>query len=253
MNRPRIVVDIGNSTVKLGVIADLAAGAFPSWVRLLEFKTPSFEGESLRGHLAPEPRAWRVVSVNGPAEERLSEWLRQTRPADDYRRLCCQDLPIEIDVEFPDRVGMDRLAAAVAANRLRHKDRPAVVVDAGTAITVDAVSTSGVFLGGVILPGFRMATRSLAADTDLLPLVDATFAAPPAVIGRSTAAAIRSGIFWGGVGAIRQLVGAMTRELGATPQLFLTGGDAALLSSHVDDQASFVPELVLAGIAWAAA
>jgi type III pantothenate kinase len=70
-------------------------------------------------------------------------------------------------------------------------------------------------------------------------------------MGRSTVGAIRSGMFWGGVGAIRQLVTRFTEDLGDDPQLLVTGRDAQLLAGFVSREARFVPELVLAGIAWA--
>ena len=97
-------------------------------------------------------------------------------------------------------------------------------------MTVDVVSSDGVFRGGAILPGLRMMTRALAADTDLLPLVNVAFADdPPPVLGKSTEGAIRSGAFWGAVGAIRQVISRLPLELGHNAQLFVTGGDARIL------------------------
>jgi type III pantothenate kinase len=122
-------------------------------------------------------------------------------------------------------------------------------VDAGTAITVDLVSADGAFEGGVILPGFRLTAKALAEGTDLLPHVDHDpAAAPPPVVGKSTAAAIRSGLFWGQVGAVRELTHRIAGELACSPQLFVAGGDAERLAGFLP-QARVVPELVLAGIA----
>ena len=90
---------------------------------------------------------------------------------------------------------------------MRPPGRPAVVIDVGTAITVDLVSAEGAFLGGAILPGIAMSARALHEFTDLLPLVDMSeLAAPPPALGDSTEAAMRSGLFWGAVGAVRQLI-----------------------------------------------
>jgi type III pantothenate kinase len=89
----------------------------------------------------------------------------------------------------------------------------------------------------------------LAEGTDLLPQVDYDPAAdPPPVVGKTTVAAIRSGLFWGQVGAVRELVRRMSDELGAVPQVFVAGGDAERLAAFLP-QAQVVPELVLAGIA----
>lgn len=253
MNLPLVAVDIGNTMVKLGIAEPPPRQGPPRFSRLAEFLTAEFEGDVLSQFLPPAPHAWRVASVHRAAERKLAAWVAAARAGDDYHLLARRDLPLAVDVESPDRVGMDRLAAAVAANHLRDAAHPAIVIDAGTAITVDAVSAAGAFLGGIILPGFRMTARALAADTDLLPLADAAFqAAPPSVIGKSTVAAIRSGIFWGGVGALRELVARIRGELDGEPQLFVTGGDAELLMGFVHPHARFFPELVLAGIVWAA-
>ena len=252
MSLPLVAVDIGNTMVKFGVVEPSVVRGIPGFARIVEFRTAEFDSDFLSDLLPAEPHAWRVASVHRPAERRLAAWVAGSRPGDDYRLLGHQDLPIVMDVEFPDRVGMDRLVAAVAANHLRDAKHPAIVVDAGTAITVDAVNASGAFLGGVILPGFRMTAHAMAHDTDLLPVADATFPdAPPSVIGKSTVAAIRSGIFWGGVGAVRELVTRIGNELDGEPQLFVTGGDAELLIRFVHRDARFFPELALAGIVWA--
>lgn len=253
MSAPLIAVDIGNTTVKLGLFHRSDAREVPNFGQLIEFRTSAFRAGELGKRLPGEPHVWRVASVHRPSEQKLAAWVRSSRPEDDYHLLTYQDLPIEVRIDAPDRVGMDRLAAAVAANHLRRKGAPAIVVDAGTAITVDAVDADGAFLGGTILPGFRMTAKALATDTDLLPFADATFQGmPPDVIGNSTVAAIRSGIFWGATGAIRELVTRIGESLGGQPQVFVTGGDAEMLTHFMPGEAVFVPELVLAGIAWAA-
>ena len=105
------------------------------------------------------------------------------------------------------------------------KNHAAVVVDVGTAITVDLVSDEGVFLGGAILPGIAMAARALHTFTDLLPWIDMSelLAAPPA-LGTTTHDALRSGLFWGAVGAIRQLIVELAARYDDRCDVFLTGG-----------------------------
>jgi type III pantothenate kinase len=106
-------------------------------------------------------------------------------------------------------------------------------------------------MGGAILPGVAMQARSLSQETDLLPLVDPGWKDdPPAPIGDSTIAAIRSGLYWGAVGAIRELLSQMsqTRGGGLSPQLFLTGGDAPLLAPQFGPEAIAREHLVLEGI-----
>ncbi|MDA1054963.1 MAG: type III pantothenate kinase [Planctomycetota bacterium] len=242
---PLIAVGIGNTTIKLGV-TDVVTG---QWQLLHEWDTAEFELGDVAGDLPNESCRWRVASVHRAAEQTLRQWQQASRSRDDYLALSYKDLPLEINVEFPERVGMDRLIAAVAANQRRETNCPAIIVDAGTAITVDLVDADGVFQGGVILPGFRLSARALADGTDLLPNVDATFPAEaPRVIGKSTTEAIRSGLFWGGVGAIRELVSRTVAELQTSPQIFVTGGDAERLTGYLANDAQFVSDLVLRGI-----
>lgn len=240
-----IAVGIGNTTIKLGV----TGVATDQWRLLHEWETAALDVSEVADKLPEASCRWRVASVHRAAQQKLHEWQQAFRPQDDYLALTYKDLPLEINVEAPERVGMDRLVAAIAANERRERMRPAIIVDAGTAITVDLVDAEGVFQGGVILPGFRLSARALADGTDLLPNVDATFRGePPEVIGKSTTAAIRSGLFWGGVGAIRELVARAASDLDTSPQIFVTGGDAERLTGYLAADAQFVPDLVLRGI-----
>ena len=243
-----LAVDIGNQQIKLGLFLGDSGNPLPSPAEIWRIPTgePSFE--SLASRLPPAPLAWCAATVHRPAEQQLAAWVRQRRPQDSYRLLQAQDLPLAIHVDQPRRVGSDRLLAAVAVNRLRAPDCAAIVIDAGTAITVDLVSAAGAFEGGVILPGFRLIARALAQGTDLLPEVAYDPAAePPPVVGKSTAAAIRSGLFWGQVGAVRQVAQQMSDALATPPQVFVAGGDAERLAAFLP-HAQIVPELVLAGI-----
>ena len=166
-------------------------------------------------------------------------------------RLTYKDIPLPIRVEEPARVGIDRLLAAVAANQLRAPDRAAIVVDLGTAITVDLVEADGAFAGGAILPGVGMAGRALAEQTDALPHVVLEHSeTPPSPLGKSTNAAIEAGLYWGAVGAVGELVAQLSANLPTQPDIFITGGAARSVSASIDQpRVQYVPHLVLAGIA----
>ena len=160
------------------------------------------------------------------------------------------DLPLTVKLPRPDMVGVDRLLDGLAANRLRTPGRPAVVVDVGLAITVDLLDADGAFLGGAILPGIAMSARALHEFTDLLPQIDmAELAEPPPALGTATVAAMRSGLFWGAVGAVRQLVEQLTGNSDA--EVFLTGGAGPVVAQLMGTAARYVPHLTLAGIALA--
>jgi type III pantothenate kinase len=168
------------------------------------------------------------------------------------RLLHVGDLPLDVRVEHPERVGMDRLAAATAAARLRAPRRGAILVDSGSAITVDYVSADGAFRGGAILPGMGLAARALHEFTDLLPLVPlGELSAPPPALGTSTVTAIRSGLYWGAVGAVRELAERLSAGIDPQPELFLTGGAGPHLGKALSNPVRILPHLVLSGIALA--
>jgi type III pantothenate kinase len=118
-----------------------------------------------------------------------------------------------------------------------------VIVDAGSAITVDAVDAKGRFIGGAIAPGPELQARALHEHTALLPLVP--FAKPASALGKDTEQAIQSGIYWGGVGAVAELVRQVSKHAGEHPQLFVTGGHGQLLASGA---LTFDAHLTLRGI-----
>jgi type III pantothenate kinase len=197
-----------------------------------------------------EGAVWRVISVRRAGEERLAAWVHERFPQADYRVLSHADLPLTVNVEQPDRVGVDRLAAAVAANALREPGRPAIVVDSGTAITVDLVDAAGVFQGGSILPGVRLASKMLHEQTDVLPEISLRPGdPPPPACGRNTQAALESGLFWGAVGAVKELIAQLSKPLAASPHVFLSGGDGKLIASVIGSAAIYVPHLALRGAA----
>ncbi|MGO8690048.1 MAG: type III pantothenate kinase [Thermoguttaceae bacterium] len=204
------------------------------------------------GTVPSVPLAWYIGSVNRPSATRLLDWLRSRRPQDRLTLLAAGDLPLEVRLPRPDMVGVDRLLDALAANALRQPGRPAVVIDVGTAVTVDLVSAAGAFLGGAILPGIAMSARALHEFTDLLPLVDfSELAAPPPALGTDTVAALRAGLFWGAVGGLRELIGQLAGA--ERPEVILTGGASPAVAELLGQSARLVPHLTLAGIALAAA
>ena len=162
------------------------------------------------GHLARRERggrrrAWFLGSVNQSSAARLLDWLRSERPHDRQTLLTAAQLPLEVNLPRPDLVGVDRLLDALAAKRLCRPGQPTIVVDVGTAVTVDLLSPAGAFMGGAILPGMAMSARALHECTEQLPLVDVSqLAAFPPAWADSTLAAIRPGwpgAYWAACGS----------------------------------------------------
>jgi type III pantothenate kinase len=253
MSHKVLAVDIGNARMKIGAFDAVADVGLPEPMKTisLDGETPEFEClVSWIGDLASRRFLWYIASVNRPSATRLIEWLRVHRPDDGVTLLSAADLPIQVKLERPDMVGIDRLVDAVAVNRMRKTRHPAVIVDVGTAITVDFVSAEGEFLGGSILPGLAMSARALHEFTDLLPLIDVMeFSDPPPALGTSTESAMQSGLFWGTIGAIRQLIEQLCSDAPKKPQTFITGGAGKTVAELISRDAVFVPHLTLAGIA----
>jgi type III pantothenate kinase len=151
---------------------------------------------------------------------------------------------IRIAIENPKEVGADRIANTLAA--FRKYGGPAIVIDLGTAVTYDAISAAGEYLGGAIAPGVGISLDALLANTAKLVRVE--LLAPDTVIGRSTMAAIQSGLLWGFVGQIEGMVKRMTDELGGSAHVIATGGQAGMVAglTHVIDDVDL--QLTLEGL-----
>lgn len=265
-----LVADVGNTRTKLAVVVEHGgAGAghdrrLPGVARRQDLLSRSFHPDHLRNWLAgaaPGGAVLLMSAVNESAAVRLEAAVAEvsatgTRPLR-QRRVRAADLPVAIDVEEPSRVGLDRLAAAAAAAVVRRPGHPAIVVDCGTAMTVDMVSADGVFLGGAILAGPALVARALAEGTSRLPEVAALDdQPPPRMPGRSTGQAIAAGIGWGLRGAVARLVAEARAAFraaaaAAEPDVFLTGGSAGIVRDALPGAVE-LPDLVLCGIALAA-
>ncbi len=161
-----------------------------------------------------------------------------------HRISCRSLLPITIDYPKPEQIGADRLANAAAAF-LEHKG-PAIVIDFGTAVTFDVISQKGAYLGGVIAPGTASLRDYLHQKTALLPAIQ--LEEPRTAIGRSTEEAMQAGAVIGYRGLIREILTAVCSELGGSPTILATGGDAALISKEIDVIDIIDQDLTMKGI-----
>ncbi len=239
--RPDVVVDVGNSRIKWGLCGPDAVRDSCS---LPADEPAAWEQQCQRWELAANCQ-WIVTGVHPQRREQLIAWLRargqRVRMLDDPT-----ELPLRVLLERPDHVGVDRLLDAVAANSRRKAGVPAVVIDAGSAVTVDLLDANGAFLGGAILPGMRLMAKALHDYTALLPLL-APPEKPPAVPGTSTPAAMEAGIFWAVAGGVQALIGLSGAALGWPGHIFLTGGDGGRLQAAFPE-AQLWPEMTLEGI-----
>lgn len=188
-----------------------------------------------------------LASVNRPAAERFEAALARSSPGCAVLRIG-RDIPVRLQHTLDDAstLGQDRLMNAVAARA--RAGQACVIVDAGTAVTVDFIDGEGIFHGGVIAPGVRMMLDALHRHTDALPPL--TYEPPDPELGpfgRDTAHAMRLGVRACLIGLVRTAAEQFAERYGAYPQIIATGGDAPILE-HDGIIEHFVPDLQLLGI-----
>jgi type III pantothenate kinase len=138
------------------------------------------------------------------------------------------DTGMAISYDHPAEVGADRIVNAVAAyDRYR---KSTIVVDFGTATTFDYVSSRGEYMGGAIAPGIGISAEALFQRTSKLPRIEIT--KPGKVVGKNTVQSMQSGIFFGYVGLVDEIVRRMKKEVKSKPRVIATGGLATLIASE---------------------
>jgi type III pantothenate kinase len=189
---------------------------------------------------------WKTAilsSVVPEVGERIAEFLAP-RPV--LRVTAKTKLGVGIDYPKPATIGADRLANAAGA--WARYGGPVVVVDFGTALTFDIISTAGKYVGGVIAPGLEAMTDYLHTRTALLPKI--SLLEPPAAIGKSTKHAMLSGAIYGYRGLVRQILKEVGKELGAPHNLpvVATGGYAELIAAGLPEIHTVQENLTLDGL-----
>ncbi len=218
----------------------------PQWLHELDRYINSNEQTS-----SSQPPRWLISSVRRDALRLLEDHLSRSRlpEARSNETLRHVDvvthaaLPLEVRVDFPKAVGIDRLLAALAALELTAA-RPAVVIQAGSAVTVDLIAAPtgeqrrpaplGSFEGGAILPGVPMMLRLLGKGADLLPEIDAAeLLGLPQLPGKNTEAAMICGAASALVGGVLHLVERYRQQYGQEIPIIISGGDGMRLRSYV--------------------
>jgi type III pantothenate kinase len=151
---------------------------------------------------------------------------------------------LSLAIDNPAEIGTDLVANAVAAYTLYQRD--CIVVDFGTALTFTTVEASGKILGVAIAPGLITAMKALFGNTAQLPEVPLEL--PDSVVGKNTIHAIQSGILWGYVGMVRQMIQKTRAELGEHYIAIATGGLSSILHPLQADFYAVVPHLTLEGL-----
>jgi type III pantothenate kinase len=245
--RSLLAVDVGNSNTVLGLYED---GELTHHWRLTTRREATSDEivlsvEGLLGRERPlEPEV--IVASVVPS---LGFPLRQA-----FRQLFGQE-PLFVEpgiktgmpilYEVPQEVGADRIVNAVAAHA--RVGGPCVVVDFGTATTFDVVTARGEYAGGVIVPGIAISAEALFEKAARLSRVE--IRRPERVVGRTTAASIQSGLYFGYLSLVDGVIDRIAREIGSRPRVIATGGLAELFGSGSERIEEVDPLLTLTGLA----
>jgi type III pantothenate kinase len=242
-----LVVDVGNTQTHFGVFHDGREQLTEHWrFATVRESTHDELGATLANLLALRRLAFHDIdtSIVSSTVPQLSEqWTEMSRRYLGHEMLVVgpsikTGMPIRMD--NPREVGADRLVNAVAAYDRVHDT--CVVVDFGTAITYDVVSSAGEYLGGIITPGAEISIDALYARAAKLPKVE--LAQPRALIGKSTVEAIRSGIVFGFAAQVDGIVHRLRDELGPDTKVIATGGLAQALVPSVRETIDEVDDLL---------
>ncbi|MCY7417899.1 MAG: type III pantothenate kinase [Chloroflexi bacterium] len=231
-------IDVGNSALKVADAVDGVVGVV-SRIATTAYPDPSAVRTLLDRSSGTVARVSVVPRWTGAIQDLCAARGREVYQAK------AGSIPIPVRIPDPERIGADRLLGAWTARELF--GAPVIVVDVGTATTIDVVDGGGGFVGGAILPGPELAIRSLGSDTALLPTVVAQL--PERVIGRDTLEAIQSGVVLGHLAAIEGLLALIIDELDGKgrPTVVLTGGGSTALGS-IDGVDTVDADLLLRGL-----
>ena len=242
-----LVVDVGNTQTHFGVFPDGCAEVAEHWrFATVRQSTGDELGAALSNLLALRGLSFADVGgaiVSSTVPQLSEQWTLMSERYLGQRMLVVgpairTGMPIRID--NPREVGADRLVNAVAAYE-RVQDT-CVVVDFGTAITYDAVSAAGEYLGGIITPGAEISIDALYERAAKLPKVE--LAEPRGLIGKSTVDAIRSGIVYGFAAQVEGIVARLRHELGSATTVIATGGLAGALVPFIRETIDAVDDLL---------
>ena len=242
-----LVADLGNSRLKWAIVD--ASGRLGATLAL-PLDDPSawdaaWDDWALGDGINTD---WLISSVNPPLADRVARFLTGRGVVGIRWCRSLGDVVIRHDVTEMNTGGADRALAVVGALGRQVRQGPGIVISCGTAITVERVSSDGVWLGGAIAAGFRLIAGALHAGTAQLPLIEIGHE-PPAPVGRATVPSLEAGIFWGVVGTVRELVARQEATADAPSWRVWTGGDAVALAPWVDGpDAEVAPHLVMEGL-----
>lgn len=249
-----IAIDIGNTNITIGLFLNGKQKSVKD--------IPGRDEEELTNYLKG---TWQKIPVSKSSKEKKRDGViivSSVKPA--WTRLIKQiaksnlgekilmidadiPYPIDLSIKEPGEIGSDRVLSAAAAYAV--VEAAVVIADFGTAVTIDLVDDRGIFCGGVILPGFEISAKALKENTALLPKIK--LEKPKLPFGKSTAEAINAGLYYSAIGTLEEIVRRYAEKIGSWPHTVITGSAAKLIKDDCEFVDSYVPNLVIKGIALA--
>ena len=239
----KLLIDIGNSRSKFGLCNDqnltLAAA-------IENHQLSSEELDVCLSAIDHPESAW-VSSVGESSRlELVREWLMSRFDLDAYVvRVEQSAAGIRNDYKDVDQLGVDRWLAAIGARAVCAAG-DIIIIDAGTAVTIDWLDREDVFQGGVIIPGYELMHRALVGNT---AGIESRVAGARQIIGKTTRECVNSGLSYGLRGAVERIVTEMQYLIDSSITVLLTGGSSGRLQDQLNLEYRVEPNLVLTGLA----
>ncbi len=230
-----LAIDIGNSSAKLGVFEGYTKKYITS------IKQISTE------YLADLVKTYGITRMIYSSVAGDNKILKDFSLSSGLNLTCLNSgtrIPVKIEYSTPETLGADRVAGIVGAYN-KYGNNNVLLIDAGTAVTFDVLSSEGIYKGGNISPGLSMRFQSLNNYTDKLPLVGPDNKYD--IIGTNTENAIRSGVQQGLIFEINEYIRTFENLFKAL-KIVITGGDGELLSGLINRTVDYSPDLVIEGL-----
>ena len=247
-NNSILCIDIGNTNINFGIYKNLKIVKSFSISTNLKQTTDEYFSIiiSICKSLEIDIKLPKIAIISSvvPDLNRVFEKILKDYFKINYKFLKKDDFKIEINLKYPDEIGIDRLVGVNYC--ISKKMKNVILIDLGTATTFDIIFNSK-YEGGLIFPGINLSLDSLRSGTAKLPRVHLEM--PKSIVGKTTSDAINSAIFYGYSSLIDGIVKKICKELKSDFEVIITGGLAGQISKYLDVKFKIEENLILKGIA----
>lgn len=234
-----LVIDIGNTSITFGLFHD------KKLKRIWRFPTKKTAGYKYFSKTLPKTtlKGAIISSVVPEINSAIKKSIRLTCKVDPIF-VNHKNAGIKIGYPKPKEIGADRLVDAVAAwNKYKSS---CIIVDFGTATTLDFIDSRGYYMGGSIAPGILLANKALSDAASKLPKINVV--ATKRMVPKTTISAMQTGVYQGYIGLTEHLIKMTIKEIGGKPKIIATGGLAPLILKGMSIPAHHEPLLTLEGL-----